>query len=234
MPSLKLRHPGITALLISLATGFAGAAFGAEEPAPAAKSAEPPVPALPSEAPVSAIENSVVKVFSTLRLPDVYRPWTKQAASEVTGSGVVIDGKRILTNAHVVTYASQTQVQANQAGDKVSATVEAIAPSIDLAVLKLEDETFPHKLVNGYGSAFSQVVKSINGVAVRNLDHLVEILRDSKDEFITIEFGGHSLETLVLPRAETAAATEDILTDNGVRSQGSADTMAIWKGPSAR
>jgi hypothetical protein len=93
---------------------------------------------------------------------------------------------------------------------------------------------FPHKLVNGYGSAFSQVVKSINGVAVRNLDHLVEILRDSKDEFITIEFGGHSLETLVLPRAETAAATEDILTDNGVRSQGSADTMAIWKGPSAR
>jgi hypothetical protein len=35
-------------------------------------------------------------------------------------------------------------------------------------------------------------------------------------------------ETLVFPRAEIAAATEDILTDNGVRTQGSSDTLAIW------
>jgi hypothetical protein len=33
---------------------------------------------------------------------------------------------------------------------------------------------------------------------------------------------------MVFPRAEMAAATDDILTDNGVRSQGSPDTMAIW------
>ena len=55
---------------------------------------------------------------------------------------MVIDGKRILTNAHVVLYASQIQIQANQAGDKISATVEAVAPGIDLAVLKLDDESF--------------------------------------------------------------------------------------------
>jgi S1-C subfamily serine protease len=88
------------------------------------------------------VENAVVKVFSTLRYPDLYKPWTKQAPSEISGSGVVIPGKRILTNAHVVLYASQVQIQANQAGDKISATVEAIAPGIDLAVLKLEDEKF--------------------------------------------------------------------------------------------
>ena len=39
-------------------------------------------------------------------------------------------------------YANQVQIQANQAGDKISATVEFIAPGIDLAVLKLDDETF--------------------------------------------------------------------------------------------
>src|SRR5207247_1213744 len=60
----------------------------------------------------------------------------------VTGSGVVIEGKRILSNAHVVLYASQVQVQANEAGDKFSATVEAIAPGLDLAVLRLDDESF--------------------------------------------------------------------------------------------
>jgi S1-C subfamily serine protease len=89
-----------------------------------------------------AIENSVVKIFSTARYPDLYKPWTKGSPEEATGSGVVIEGKRILTNAHVVDYASQVQIQANQAGDKLSATVEFIAPGIDLAVLKLDDETF--------------------------------------------------------------------------------------------
>ena len=89
-----------------------------------------------------SIENSVVKIFSTMRYPDPFKPWTKQAPSDATGSGVVIEGKRILTNAHVVLYASQVQVQANAAGDKVSATVVAIAPGIDLAVLQLDDPAF--------------------------------------------------------------------------------------------
>jgi S1-C subfamily serine protease len=99
-------------------------------------------PAAVEVAEVPDVANAVVKVFSTMRLPDVVRPWSKQQPQEVTGSGVVIEGRRILTNAHVVLYASQIQVQANQAGDKISATVEAIAPGIDLAVLKLQDATF--------------------------------------------------------------------------------------------
>src|ERR1700719_1226911 len=90
----------------------------------------------------SPIENSVVKVFSTMRYPDPFKPWTKQAPNEVSGSGVVIEGRRILTNAHVVLYASQVQVQASAAGDKVHATVVAVAPGIDLAVLELDDPTF--------------------------------------------------------------------------------------------
>src|SRR6266481_3313012 len=76
------------------------------------------------------VENAVVKIFSTVRYPDLYKPWTKLSPSEVTGSGVVIERKRILSNAHVVLYSSQVQVQANQSGDKVPATVEAIAPGI--------------------------------------------------------------------------------------------------------
>ena len=88
------------------------------------------------------IEKAVVKIFATKRNPDPYKPWTKHAPQESSGSGVVIEGRRILTNAHVVLYANQVEVQANQGGKKISATVEAIAPGIDLAVLKLEDETF--------------------------------------------------------------------------------------------
>ena len=96
-----------------------------------------PVAAVPS-----ALTNSVVKVFATSRAPDTFKPWAKQSPQDSTGSGVVINGNRILTNAHVVSYASQVQVQANGSGDKVTATVVAIAPGIDLAVLKLDDESF--------------------------------------------------------------------------------------------
>src|SRR6202034_770357 len=89
-----------------------------------------------------AIENSVVKIFATIRYPDPFKPWSKQAPTEVTASGVVIEGKRILTNAHVVLYATQVQIQANATGDKLPATVVAVAPGIDLAVLQLDDPSF--------------------------------------------------------------------------------------------
>ena len=479
--------------------------------------------ATPAPKPDATIENSVVKVFASVRYPDPYRPWTKQAPKDFTGSGAVIAGHRILTNAHVVLYASQIQIQANQAGDKLGATVEFVAPGIDLAVLKVDDESFfdthaplpiaralpdikdavmvygypeggtslsitkgivsriefapynppvsglriqidaainpgnsggpavigdhmvglafsrlsgdaqnigyiipaeeidlfladvadgkydgkpamfdhyqtlenpalrsylkldkgtegiiihqpdgdaadyplkewdvvtkigdtpiddqgmvrlndlrvnfrymvqkiarngkvpltlvraskeltvelpvfatepmllptddtsypsyfvygplsftdasaiflgglsgananrmgalvyrgsplvsrvgdkqafpgerlvvvsspffPHKLSKGYGSPFADVVKAVNGTTIKNLEHLVAVLRDCRDEFVTIEFYGRGGETLVFPRAEMAAATDEILTDNGVRSQGSPDTLKIW------
>jgi len=123
-----------------------GAPLTTTSPSPAAEASGTPstsaAPVAPSVTPSKSVENSVVKVFSTLRLPDLYRPWTKQSPTEVTGSGAIISGKRILTNAHVVLHASQVQVQANQAGDKISAAVEAIAPGIDLAILKLDDDKF--------------------------------------------------------------------------------------------
>ena len=101
-----------------------------------------PVKSDPPPPKVDPVENSVVKIFATLRTPDPFKPWTKQAPRDITGTGVVIEGRRILTNAHVALYASQMQIQANQSGDKQSATVEFIAPGIDLAVLKLDDESF--------------------------------------------------------------------------------------------
>src|SRR5271154_407432 len=116
-------------VLLGLGLAFSGAAQSA-----AAHGAD--------QAAAPALENSVVKIFSTMRYPDPFKPWTKQAPSEATASGVVIEGRRILTNAHAVLYASQVQIQANAAGDKVSATVLAVAPGIDLAVLQLDDPSF--------------------------------------------------------------------------------------------
>ncbi len=135
MPSLSA-PVRVLSLFLAAATAFAQ-----EAPKPM-EDAKPAAAASATPEKSSLVENSVVKIFSTMRLPDTYRPWTKQSPRDATGTGVIIEGKRILTNAHVVLYASQVQVQANQSGDKISATVEYIAQGIDLAVLKLDDESF--------------------------------------------------------------------------------------------
>jgi len=125
--AIVLGVPALPARAQRLSPSGAGEGAGASDPASADAS--------------PGVENAVVKVFATLRYPDPTRPWTKQSPQEATGSGVVVAGKRILTNAHVVAYATEVQVQANEAGDKIAATVEAIAPGIDLAILKLEDDS---------------------------------------------------------------------------------------------
>ena len=98
--------------------------------------------AAPSLGAESAVRDSVVKVLVTHRYPNLIKPWTKHASKKSSGSGVVIDGRRILTNAHVVRFASQIYIQAFQSDDKVLAKISAIAPGIDLAVLEVEDDSF--------------------------------------------------------------------------------------------
>jgi hypothetical protein len=60
----------------------------------------------------------------------------------VAGSGVVIDGRRILTNAHLTTYATNIWVQAQAGGDRYPARVSGRGPDVDLAVLTLDDPSF--------------------------------------------------------------------------------------------
>jgi S1-C subfamily serine protease len=88
------------------------------------------------------IRDLVVKIHAVHHAPDLLRPWTKNSPQQIKGSGVVIDGKRILTNAHVVRYANQIYVQPNQSARRIAARVEAVSPAIDLAILKLDDDSF--------------------------------------------------------------------------------------------
>jgi S1-C subfamily serine protease len=88
---------------------------------------------------------------------------------------------------------------------------------------------FPHKIANGYSSAAGSVIYSVNGTHIKSLKHLVAVLRDLKDPFVTIEFDQKGGEALVFDRLAIMAATDDILSDNGVRAQGSPDTLAVWQ-----
>ncbi|MBY0229259.1 MAG: trypsin-like peptidase domain-containing protein [Gemmataceae bacterium] len=99
--------------------------------------AGPPLPHKPGK-----VGDSVVKVTAMLRLPNPLRPWAQSKAQEVAGTGVVIDGDRILTNAHVVVYATEVHVQPGPGGEKFAAKVESFGSDVDLAVLTVADKRF--------------------------------------------------------------------------------------------
>jgi S1-C subfamily serine protease len=88
------------------------------------------------------IASSVVKIHVVSRPPDFARPWAKGSPQESSGSGVILEGHRILTNAHVMQYSSQIFVQADQSAERVPAKVKAIAMGIDLAIIEVIRPSF--------------------------------------------------------------------------------------------
>jgi hypothetical protein len=88
---------------------------------------------------------------------------------------------------------------------------------------------FPHRITKGYGQPFAAVVSTVDGTPVKNLKHLVELLRDGSGEFLEIDFVDRHTERLVFQRKEIHAATEEILSNNGIRKQYSDDLAAVWE-----
>ncbi len=88
------------------------------------------------------LRDAVVKVYTTANPIDFYRPWQSKGSEPFTGSGCIIPGNRILTNAHAVT--DQTFIQVKKFSDpkKYTAKLVAIGHDCDLAVLEVEDQEF--------------------------------------------------------------------------------------------
>lgn len=88
------------------------------------------------------IRKSVVKIFTTFQKPNYYQPWQMNPQDSLSGSGCIIKGDRILTNAHVVSDSNYIQVRKAGEADKYTAEVEYVAHDCELAVLKVEDPSF--------------------------------------------------------------------------------------------
>src|SRR5262249_20576003 len=86
----------------------------------------------------------------------------------------------------------------------------------------------PHRMTKGYGEPFGQVLDSVNGTKIRSLRHLIETLRDCKEEFLTFRFAEEHAETLVFRRQAMLEATEPLMSQNGIPRRGSDDVLPIW------
>lgn len=86
--------------------------------------------------------DAVVKVFATRLLKQNGAPWRPGYPSAVSGSGFVIEGDRILTNAHVIRDATFVQVRRHGDAERVTARVQFVSHEADLALLTVEQPDF--------------------------------------------------------------------------------------------
>jgi S1-C subfamily serine protease len=87
-------------------------------------------------------ERSVIQIMTFSQQPDWDAPWRFDPVRRAGGSGFVIKGKRIMTNAHVVSWARQIIVHKYQDPRPYVAEVEYVGHDCDLAVLTVADSRF--------------------------------------------------------------------------------------------
>jgi len=87
------------------------------------------------------IKTSIVKIFTVANQPSYRQPWTS-LVKQFTGSGCIIDGDKILTNAHVVTDSTYVEVLKNGEIKRYEAEVLSISHDSDLALITVKDKSF--------------------------------------------------------------------------------------------
>lgn len=85
---------------------------------------------------------SVVKISCTSQDFNYKQPWQSANIQDAGGTGFIIEGNRIVTNAHVVDGHRYIKVEKGQSGDQYTAKVELIGNDCDLAILNVENPEF--------------------------------------------------------------------------------------------
>jgi S1-C subfamily serine protease len=87
-------------------------------------------------------ETSVIQIITFSQQPVWDAPWRFDTVHRSSGTGFVIKGKRIMTNAHVVSWAKQILLKRYQDPKPYLARVKFIGHDCDLAILEPEDDSF--------------------------------------------------------------------------------------------
>src|ERR1700757_1445215 len=95
-----------------------------------------------ADTPKFDVHKSIVRITTTAQEPDYRVPWNPGSISTGIGAGFVIDGNRILTNAHVVSNGRFISVQRENDPRQYSGQVKFVAHDCDLAIVTVSDPNF--------------------------------------------------------------------------------------------
>ncbi|MFI5042063.1 MAG: PDZ domain-containing protein, partial [Acidimicrobiales bacterium] len=144
--ALTARRVRLRGFFFALATGGA-TGWGTGAPRPGRPPAAPPArtATAPATAPVmvpedGGFERSVVRIVNFAQRGDYYSPWDVTAVRASSGSGFVIDGGVILTNAHVVSDARLLMLYVHGDPTPHKARALVLGHDCDLALVRPDEE----------------------------------------------------------------------------------------------
>src|SRR6266853_1305854 len=100
-----------------------------------------PIPVPPPQ-PNGPIQKSLVRITATEVAPDYRAPWNAGMLGRGIGAGFVVDGNRIMTNAHVVSNSRFLTVERDGDPNKYPAKVLFVAHDCDLALITVDSPNF--------------------------------------------------------------------------------------------
>ena len=90
----------------------------------------------------SSVKKALVKVYAAHQMFNYASPWQNGQDFNSTATGFIIDGNRIITNAHAVLNEKFLQVRKEGDSRKYKANVKFISEEYDLAMIDVEDKAF--------------------------------------------------------------------------------------------
>jgi len=88
------------------------------------------------------IRSALVSIKSVIQRPDYNSPWKNYDYRAGSGSGFIIKGQRIITNAHLVSDSKYIEVKKENSATPYRAIVSFIGHDCDLAILDVPDKSF--------------------------------------------------------------------------------------------
>jgi S1-C subfamily serine protease len=127
-----------------------GGPLGPKPGTPAQNVIAVPVPIAPPQ-PNGPVQKSLVRITATEVAPDYRAPWNAGMLGRGIGAGFVIDGNRIMTNAHVVSNSRYLTVERDGDPNKYQAKVLFVAHDCDLALITVDPNFFKNMLPLKFG-----------------------------------------------------------------------------------
>lgn len=128
------------------------------------------------------IRDAIVQIYTTYMEPSYQSPWKMLDVNEAGGTGFIIKGRRILTNAHLISYHTNIEIRRHGQWKRYKGRVVHVAHEADLAILTVDDPKFfanvtplvfgdlppPQQEVMAYGFPFGgQSVSTSKGILSR-------------------------------------------------------------------
>jgi hypothetical protein len=113
-------------------------------------------------------------------------------------------------------------------GSLLARYVEAYRESPDQELVMTCCPILPHKLTKGYGVSPLSVLTHVNDQKVRNIRHLIALIKENQGPYVVFRFEDEREEKIVLDPQQVKQSQPEILRNNNIPAACSEDLRDMW------